>query len=128
MKVLHLEINGKPQRVLAEKKRGQLWFHFNGKTYHYEKISKSAQSAGMGAVDPSTIIAPMPGKIIAVNISSNDSVSENQVLVVMEAMKMEYSLKAQASGQVEKLNCKLGDQVSQGQVLVKLDCEEPSEG
>jgi len=64
--------------------------------------------------------APMPGKVIAVNVAIGDTVEKGQVLVVMEAMKMEHSLPAPRDGVVESVGMELGAQVAEGLVLVGL--------
>lgn len=65
----------------------------------------------------------MPGSVIAVQASSGADVSEGDVVVVVEAMKMEHSLSAPISGQVEVL-VSVGDQVTVDQVLARLVPEE----
>ena len=67
--------------------------------------------------------APMPGKVIAVNVAVGDTVEKGQVLAVMEAMKMEHSLAAPRDGVVEVVGAELGAQVSEGIVLVGLVAE-----
>jgi acetyl-CoA/propionyl-CoA carboxylase biotin carboxyl carrier protein len=71
------------------------------------------------------ILSPMPGSVIAVQVDSGAAVSEGDVVVVVEAMKMEHSLPAPVSGQVELL-VSVGDQVTVDQVLARLlpDSEE----
>jgi acetyl/propionyl-CoA carboxylase alpha subunit len=64
--------------------------------------------------------APMPGKIIAVNVSVGDTVEKGQVVAVMEAMKMEHSLTAPRDGLVESVGAQLNAQVPEGEILVAL--------
>ncbi len=61
----------------------------------------------------------MPGSVIAVQAASGAEVSEGDVVVVVEAMKMEHSLPAPISGRVELL-VSVGDQVTVDQVLARL--------
>jgi acetyl-CoA/propionyl-CoA carboxylase biotin carboxyl carrier protein len=61
----------------------------------------------------------MPGSVIAVQADSGTEVSEGDVVVVVEAMKMEHSLAAPVSGQVEVL-VSVGDQVTVDQVMARL--------
>ena len=61
----------------------------------------------------------MPGSVIAVQVASGAEVSEGDVVVVVEAMKMEHSLAAPVSGRVEVL-VSVGDQVTVDQVLARL--------
>jgi len=67
--------------------------------------------------------APMPGKVLSVHVAVGDAVQAGQVLVIMEAMKMEHTIAAPADGVVAELRCSPGDQVDNGFVLVVL--EEP---
>jgi acetyl-CoA/propionyl-CoA carboxylase biotin carboxyl carrier protein len=71
------------------------------------------------------VLSPMPGNVIAVQVDSGAEVSEGDVVVVVEAMKMEHSLAAPVSGRVELL-VSVGDQVTVDQVLARLvpDSEE----
>ncbi|MEC4764199.1 acetyl/propionyl/methylcrotonyl-CoA carboxylase subunit alpha [Mycobacterium sherrisii] len=74
------------------------------------------------------ILSPMPGSVIAVQADSGAEVSEGDVVVVVEAMKMEHSLTAPVGGRVE-LFVAVGDQVTVDQVLARLlpDSEQGSE-
>jgi 3-methylcrotonyl-CoA carboxylase alpha subunit len=62
----------------------------------------------------------MPGKILKVMVASGDKVSRGAALVVMEAMKMEHTIRAPFDGVVEKVLFAPGDQVSGGVELLDL--------
>ncbi|MEO1322071.1 MAG: biotin carboxylase N-terminal domain-containing protein [Pseudomonadota bacterium] len=64
--------------------------------------------------------APMPGKVIAVNVKAGDTVEKGQVVAVMEAMKMEHALTAPRDGVVEAVGVELDAQVPEGEILVAL--------
>lgn len=66
------------------------------------------------------LIAPMPGKVVAVETEPGATVSKGQVLVILEAMKMEQSLTAPRDGVVEQVRCTAGDLVEAGAALVVL--------
>ena len=70
------------------------------------------------AEDPGSLHAPMPGKVIRVAVAEGDKVGEGQELVVMEAMKMEHTLRSPRAGIVGTLHAKAGDQVAADDVLV----------
>jgi len=70
--------------------------------------------------DEDRLCAPMPGKIIAVNATSGERVRRGQVLLVMEAMKMEHSILAPHDGAVDQMRYRVGDQVEEGATLVSL--------
>jgi 3-methylcrotonyl-CoA carboxylase alpha subunit len=81
----------------------------------------AAEEAPAGA-----LTAPMPGKVIAVNAKTGDIVRRGQVLVVLEAMKMEHALAAAADGQIEAVHVRPGIQVAEGGLLVSF-VSEPKE-
>ena len=62
----------------------------------------------------------MPGQVIAVNVKAGDKVTRGDVLVVVEAMKMEHSVAAPHSGTVAKVLCAVGERVEEGIELVEL--------
>ncbi|MFO0295511.1 MAG: acetyl-CoA carboxylase biotin carboxylase subunit [Rhodospirillales bacterium] len=62
--------------------------------------------------------APMPGKLVAVRCAAGERVSRGQVLVVLEAMKMEHAILAPSDGTVESVRYKQGDQVAEGSDLL----------
>ena len=65
-------------------------------------------------------IAPVPGRVVAVNVVNGQTVAAGDVLVVMEAMKMEHRIEAAAAGVVGEVLCSVGEQVDAHQVLVTL--------
>jgi len=66
----------------------------------------------------STVTAPMPGKILNVKVNVGDSVNNGDLVLLLEAMKMENEVFATASGKVTEIRVKSGDSVSTGDVLL----------
>jgi biotin carboxyl carrier protein len=62
----------------------------------------------------------MPGKILEVHVSEGQSVTSGDVLMVMEAMKMEHKIVASSDGKVASIHFKEGDQVPQGAELLTI--------
>ena len=62
--------------------------------------------------------APMNGTIVDVLVSANDNVTKGQVLVIMEAMKMQHTMRASSDGTVSELYCAAGDLVDGGTILL----------
>jgi len=65
------------------------------------------------------IVAPMPGRIVVVKTKAGDEVAEGQELLVMEAMKMELSLKAPHAATIESISAKVGEFVEADAILVR---------
>lgn len=76
----------------------------------------AAPSAGS-----TTIEAPMPGKILNVKVSAGQAVKFGEVVIIMEAMKMETEIVAPADGTVSQILVKAGDAVDTGAALVALN-------
>jgi excisionase family DNA binding protein len=67
-----------------------------------------------------SIVAPMPGQVLELRVSEGDQVEAGQILLVLEAMKMENAVVAPAAGRIERLLVTSGTQVQRGQPLVEL--------
>jgi acetyl/propionyl-CoA carboxylase alpha subunit len=67
---------------------------------------------------PGSLHAPMPGRVVRVEIEPGQEVVAGQVLLVLEAMKMEHTIRAPHGGTVLEVDCAPGDQVDAGAVLV----------
>jgi len=69
----------------------------------------------------SEIIAPMGGKVLDVKVKVGDAVNEGDEVVILEAMKMELPIAAEASGVVKEVKCNQGDTVEAEGVLIVLE-------
>jgi biotin carboxyl carrier protein len=72
------------------------------------------------AGDGDAIRAPMPGAVLRLNVCQGDQVSQNQVLCVLESMKMEVNLQAPRDGVVKTIHVKQGESVIIGQTILEL--------
>ena len=63
----------------------------------------------------------MPGNILSVNVNVGDTVAEGQVLMILEAMKMENEVVAPQDGTIASINVNSGDMVEAGNVLATMD-------
>jgi 3-methylcrotonyl-CoA carboxylase alpha subunit len=79
-------------------------------------------SAGQAEADHAgSLTAPMPGKIIAIEVKAGEKVRRGQALLVMEAMKMEHTIVAGVDGVVDTIYFGVGEQVAEGAVLISLE-------
>jgi 3-methylcrotonyl-CoA carboxylase alpha subunit len=67
--------------------------------------------------------APMPGKIIAILVGTGDRVEKDAPLLILEAMKMEHTIRAPARGRVARILCRVGEQVGEGVELIEFEAE-----
>ncbi|WP_417336446.1 biotin/lipoyl-containing protein [Halobacteriovorax marinus] len=95
------------------------FFIANGREIQIESVQRSRSkngSSGSGHMQ-----SPMPGKILKVLVSVGDSVKEGDSLIVMEAMKMEHTIKANSDGVISAIHFSEGQQCGGGVDLVDLD-------
>lgn len=118
MKLQRYQLNSKNIDIKFLRKANELWVHYNGRTILYSPAQNRAASLEPGGLGP--VLAPMPGKIIKLFVENGKHVQVGDSLLVMEAMKMEYTIKASEEALVESLNLSIGDQVSDGEQLLKL--------
>jgi len=84
---------------------------------------RAAGGAG-GVAGDGAILSPMPGKVIAVDVSAGDTVTKGQKLLTLEAMKMEHTLTAPFDGVVAELNASPGAQVQVETLLARIEAAE----
>lgn len=68
-----------------------------------------------------SISSAIPGKIVSVLVSEGDKVSEGEVVIVLEAMKMQNEIKAVVNGVVRKVNCETGEKVEANVPLIEIE-------
>ncbi len=128
--ILSWEMDGRRQRLIAEAAGAQVHVAGNGFIHLFDHVGSEAGSKFDTATD-TRVLAPMPGKVVTIRVSEGESVESGQELMVMEAMKMELSLKAPTTGSVSAINCSSGSFVEADALLIELepaDASETSEG
>ncbi|MEE4298127.1 MAG: biotin carboxylase N-terminal domain-containing protein [Pseudomonadales bacterium] len=89
----------------------------------FEIVDELAGALARDEQVPGSLLAPMPGQVIEVKVAAGDTVAAGDALLVLEAMKMEHTIRAPHDGQVRSVAYRSGDRVEEGSVLVEL--EEP---
>lgn len=106
-KTLYFEVDGNRREIKVKDKDSN-----NAQETFSTKMADSSNPLEVGA--------PIPGTILKVLVSEGEKVSENQPLMIVEAMKMETRVSASASGTVESINVSEGQQVKAGELLISL--------
>jgi acetyl/propionyl-CoA carboxylase alpha subunit len=117
--------SGQKIDVHAQQLGDSIWIHHSGTTWQLplQATSRKKRSSGHSDLEEG-IAAPMPGKITKLPVQPGSRVKKGEVVAVMEAMKMEYSLKASDDAQVAAIKCAVGDQVTLGQILVEFEVKQ----
>ncbi|MGB1081474.1 MAG: pyruvate carboxylase [Alphaproteobacteria bacterium] len=104
-RTVFFELNGQPRNVVIQDKNAA--------------ADITARPVATGA--PGEVAAPMPGAIVTVNVTVGDEVKKGDVLLSLEAMKMETSVYADRDGRVSEVFVKSGDQVDAKDLLLKFE-------
>jgi len=131
MKKRKVKVDGEEYDVELEKQDGVWNVTIEGKIFNIEiegssvgensgsKRKKSARGKKSG-----TISSTIPGKIVSISIKEGQIVSEGDVVMILEAMKMQNEIQAPLSGTVAAINCKPGDSVEANSPLIIIQPEE----
>jgi acetyl-CoA/propionyl-CoA carboxylase biotin carboxyl carrier protein len=117
--VVRLEVAGRRVQALVNATAHSVEVVVHGQRFLFERpdvFATHSPSAGRGS-----LTAPMPGTLLAVDVSEGDAVEEGQRLGVLEAMKMEVTLRAPHTGTVTTVGAAAGEQVALGQMLFEVE-------
>ena len=131
MKKRKVKVDGEEYEVELEKQEGVWNVTIEGKSFSIEieggSVGDSAGSKrkkkGRGKKS-GTISSTIPGKIVSIAVEEGDKVAEGDVVMILEAMKMQNEIQAPLSGTVTAVNCKPGDSIEANSPLVIIQPEE----
>ncbi len=120
--IAQVEVNGVPYKVELEKapaaKVAVVRPSAAPRTATGDKIIAKPAAAATGGAP---VKAPLPGTVLAVNVKVGDTVKASDVVVLLEAMKMENAIHAGRDGRVASVNVAQGDSVLEGAALITLE-------
>jgi propionyl-CoA carboxylase alpha chain len=116
---VRLEIDGVTAAFSVHVDAGVWWVHGPGGAVELHEVPRFPEPAT--AALAGRAVAPMPGKVVAVHVAEGDTVEVGQLLVVVEAMKMEHRLVATEAGTVVAVLVVVGEQVATGQAVCRIE-------
>jgi biotin carboxyl carrier protein len=130
-----LILDGASYRLVAARSGSDTWdLHLRGRRLAVEVVDERTHAiremtgGGSGPAGPRPIRAPMPGLVVKIEVAAGDAVVAGQGLVIVEAMKMENELKAEAAGVVARVHVEPGQAVEKDQILVDFAADEDEAG
>jgi glutaconyl-CoA/methylmalonyl-CoA decarboxylase subunit gamma len=114
----HLEVNGTPYNVELHRQIKASKTPTIVRPSIKEEIKPKIQKREGGSAHP--ILAPLPGSIMKLEVGKGEIVEKGQLLLVMEAMKMENQVLADRAGVVENIRVQAGDAVLQGDIIMEI--------
>ena len=119
---IRADLNGRRTNATVVSSGEKRHVFLNGRSYVLtlaDPLFHAADTEGEGG----SLMAPMPGKVIALIAKPGDTVAKGAPLLILEAMKMEHTIVAPALGTVKAFNFEVGDQVSDSVNLVEFDSD-----
>ena len=131
MKNRKVKVDGEEYEVELEKQEGVWNVTIEGKSFRIEIEGNSVgdmagnkrKKKGRGTKS-GTISSTIPGKIVSIVVEEGDIVAEGDVVMILEAMKMQNEIQAPLSGCVTAVNCKPGDSIEANSPLIVIQPEE----
>lgn len=121
MRKFNITVNGTSYEVEVEEVGGAVSAPVSRPASAPAAAPKAAPKAAPAvAAGSKTITAPMPGTILSIKVKQGDSVKKGQLLLMLEAMKMENEIKSGVDGVIASIAVKQGDSVNTGQVLIEI--------
>jgi len=116
---IYLNMDGHQSVISYAKKNNHLVLFNNASNWNF--IVRDNSVATIEQDDQANLVAPMPGTVIDVLVKNGEQVEANQALIVMEAMKMEHTIKAHKDMTVNEVLYKIGDLVDEGAELISFE-------
>ena len=131
MKNRKVKVDGEEYEVELEKQEGVWNVTIEGKSFRIEieggsvgdMAGNKRKKKGRGKKS-GTISSTIPGKIVSIAVEEGDIVAEGDVVMILEAMKLQNEIQAPLSGSVTAVNCKPGDSIEANSPLIVIQPEE----
>ena len=114
-----VEVDGVRQIAYGVRQRGSVWVFVDGAVV----MTDTGRDSGTAVVsdDDAGLTAPMPARVLSVAVEVGQHVAKGDVLVTLEAMKMELPVRTPRDGTVKGISCQTGRMVNAGDRLVELE-------
>ncbi|KQY06427.1 acetyl/propionyl-CoA carboxylase subuit alpha [Mycobacterium sp. Root135] len=125
-RMLTVTVGGLRSQYVVAAADGVIWLAGGGRTVSVDEVREAPVRADAAHAGDAELVSPMPGSVVAVGVEDGAQVAAGDVVVTVEAMKMEHALSAPVDGVVELLVA-VGDQVKVGQPMarIKASIKEP---
>ena len=122
-------VDGQEFEVEVEVENGKWLATVEGRTFEIEipdsgPVVKKRRAAGGKKKKSGTVSANIPGKIVTIEVEVGQEVTEGQVILILEAMKMQNEIQAPVNGKVVSVNCEEGQSIEANVPLVVVEPKE----
>ena len=109
------------QIAYAAADRARTWVFIEGRTYVIDGDDRDGDARAHSTDDQMALSAPMPATVVAITATPGQDVAAGDLLVMLEAMKMELPIRAPRAGRVKTVACREGELVQPGVPLVEME-------
>ena len=117
--VVQVEVDGRTETLYVAGPVHDRWVFWNGRVFRGDFRSDAGARRGSQATAMRTLSAPMPATVVTVHVKAGESVAKGQVLMLLEAMKMELPIRAPADAVVSAVHGRAGDLVQADTPLIE---------
>ena len=114
-----IDAAGSPLTAIAAASGDVVWVGIEGDVFEFRVTTGAARRGRASARDQDAFTPPMPATVVRILVKPGDAVRNGDVLIALEAMKMELPIRAPRDGVVNAIHCQEGDLVQPGTVLVE---------
>ncbi len=117
---LKIKIGDRVIKSVITEGNSEKFVFVDGNVFKVKPVELTAKKKSKKKKEEGDLSSPISGKIVNIKVKKGDKVKKDQVLMVIEAMKMEYLIRAPKKGTVQKINFKENDQIEIGQITAEI--------
>ena len=122
--LIQINLEGVNSIGFSERKGNEIYVHLNGINYVIRQESTSTKQTSVEEESDDVVLSPITGKLLDRKVEDGDKVRKDDVIIILEAMKMEHRLKAPKDGILGKLtSIEVGGQIKEGELMFELEDE-----
>jgi biotin carboxyl carrier protein len=114
-----LHVGEPPRTAWAVLDGDTRWVFLDGQVFTFEAVKPGSRRRTAG--HHGTLSAPMPATVVRIHVADGERVSRGDVVIILDAMKMELPIKAPYDGVISAVNCREGELVQPGVGLIEID-------
>ena len=119
-----LVLDGRTHEVFIAQNDTRIFIQLGGILHTVDAVDDFAGSSGSSIAGSGAVAAPMPGAVLRIAVEPGNAVLANELLMVIESMKMQMEIKAPIDGVVTSVNVSVGDAFDRGSILVAITAPE----
>ncbi len=117
---LSIDLGGREIKCVVSESNGDKYLFIDGEVFEVTPVELTGRKKGGGTESEKDLRSPISGNVVKVDVEEGDEVEAGDVVMVIEAMKMEYIIKAPWNGVVDEVHYEEGEQIDIGQETVNI--------